>query len=367
MSRYRLLAMLLVVCCAVACRSQPVIGDPFGRTTIPPPATGGVPAAATPAPYYPQPGATTYPQPTYPQPGATRPGNLVPVPNGTVQPQLPATPQPGLPPAGQPIYPSTPQPSFPALPQQPSTSTPAPTFRQGSGIAPSRSAAPQLADATNTQVRPVSHQPRLRPVPSFSDNDARSTGWNAVVNIDADAQGEPVIRIEENAAPASVSNAGSASSEPAEDESVFDDEPADPLAPRGSVLRSSRTSSPVTPASATIAVDAEPSTGGASVVKPPAQFRPVAVRPPARYGHAPDYSWLKGRLEYSAARKQWKLRYLPLDGRTDEYGGSVVLDNVDESSYAAGDFVAVRGQLGKPDPETRDFAATYRVTQMKSM
>ena len=61
---------------------------------------------------------------------------------------------------------------------------------------------------------------------------------------------------------------------------------------------------------------------------------------------APDYSSLKGRLEYSAARQQWKLRYIPIDiadGQVDQYGGSVVLSDVAElKQFHDGDFVSVQ-------------------------
>ena len=45
----------------------------------------------------------------------------------------------------------------------------------------------------------------------------------------------------------------------------------------------------------------------------------------ATYGYDANYAWLQGQLEYSDATKQWKLRYVPVSGPTDKYGGSVVL------------------------------------------
>jgi hypothetical protein len=42
------------------------------------------------------------------------------------------------------------------------------------------------------------------------------------------------------------------------------------------------------------------------------------------FAHAPDYSWLQGRVEYSHLSKAWRLRYASVDSE-DVYGGSVTL------------------------------------------
>ncbi len=66
-----------------------------------------------------------------------------------------------------------------------------------------------------------------------------------------------------------------------------------------------------------------------------------------RYDFLRDYSTLRGRLEYSEIRDQWKLRYIPIDGKTDEFGGSVVLGDKDLlESYEPGDYVVVEGRMG---------------------
>ena len=46
----------------------------------------------------------------------------------------------------------------------------------------------------------------------------------------------------------------------------------------------------------------------------------------ARYGHEPNYGRIRGRLEYSKASGLWKIRYIPIDGSTDSFGGSVVIN-----------------------------------------
>ncbi|MEA1951184.1 MAG: hypothetical protein U9N87_07355 [Planctomycetota bacterium] len=79
--------------------------------------------------------------------------------------------------------------------------------------------------------------------------------------------------------------------------------------------------------------------------------RPQADKPfkdASRYGHAGDHDWLKGRLEYSQAQRRWKLRYIPIDGQTDQYGGSVILRKSSLlSGFERGDYVEVNGRLAE--------------------
>ena len=87
-----------------------------------------------------------------------------------------------------------------------------------------------------------------------------------------------------------------------------------------------------------------------STAQAPASRPPSAGKGPtdqgATYGFDGNYAWLHGQLEYSAATKVWKLRYVPIDGPTDRFGGSVVLADSDLlAGHKAGEFVAVKGQL----------------------
>ncbi|MCE9552197.1 MAG: hypothetical protein K8T91_02335 [Planctomycetes bacterium] len=95
---------------------------------------------------------------------------------------------------------------------------------------------------------------------------------------------------------------------------------------------------------------------------------PVSADYESRYGHASDYTRLKGKLEYSATRKQWKLRYVPVDssGPTDQHGGSVILAGLpaDMSQFHDGDFVTVEGNVGQRADDAKDFAASYQVRQI---
>jgi len=89
--------------------------------------------------------------------------------------------------------------------------------------------------------------------------------------------------------------------------------------------------------------------------------------PHTNYGHDPAYAWLRGKLEYSQIDSRWKLRYIPIDGKTDKYGGSVVLaDPALLGGCERGDFVEINGRLGGQDPKN-GFAPTYHATGVKRL
>lgn len=112
----------------------------------------------------------------------------------------------------------------------------------------------------------------------------------------------------------------------------------------------------------------------------PARVSPVAADAPARpafprterrdgrksyvdltaapcFGHADDYSWLIGQVEYSAVAKQWRLRYASVD-EFDRYGGRLVLiENQHLSHLKDGMYVHLRGHVVNPDSPAN--APTY--------
>lgn len=92
-----------------------------------------------------------------------------------------------------------------------------------------------------------------------------------------------------------------------------------------------------------------------------AAFQTVAPSA-AEYAHAPDYRTLRGQLEYSQSLRQWKLRYIPIDGPTDSYGGSVILaDSPALASFQPGDLVAVRGALAAAGAASGGFSPRYQL------
>jgi hypothetical protein len=92
-----------------------------------------------------------------------------------------------------------------------------------------------------------------------------------------------------------------------------------------------------------------------------------AVGQESAYAFAPDYTSLSGRLEYSHSLRQWKLRYIPIDGQTDSYGGSVVLgDSADLAAFKPGDQVSVRGSLAG-GPSAGGFSPRYRLDRVERL
>jgi hypothetical protein len=94
---------------------------------------------------------------------------------------------------------------------------------------------------------------------------------------------------------------------------------------------------------------------------------PVVVQS-GGYGYRPDYSWLEGKLEYSATGQRWKLRYIPRDAsenRIDQYGGSVILtDAARLSGFSPGEFVRVEGRLVGPAAGEHEFAPNYQIIRI---
>jgi len=85
------------------------------------------------------------------------------------------------------------------------------------------------------------------------------------------------------------------------------------------------------------------------------------------YGYDTSYAWLRGRLEFSPIDQQWKLRYIPLDGETDDYGGSVVLeDEVKLAGCERGDFVEIHGRV-LPEAPKSGFSPVYGITSLKRL
>jgi hypothetical protein len=99
----------------------------------------------------------------------------------------------------------------------------------------------------------------------------------------------------------------------------------------------------------------------------PAAAAPIAETSAAdasMYGYDASYRRLKGHLEYSPTNQRWKLRYIPITGRTDQYGGSVMLeDSPALKELHRGDAVIIEGQI-VGDSEPGSFAPLYRAERI---
>jgi hypothetical protein len=71
------------------------------------------------------------------------------------------------------------------------------------------------------------------------------------------------------------------------------------------------------------------------------------------FGHAPDYHWLSGQVEYSRLANGWRLRFASVD-EVDRYGGCVTLvQNKDLDRLKDGQYVLVQGHLNNPNDTHR--------------
>jgi hypothetical protein len=83
------------------------------------------------------------------------------------------------------------------------------------------------------------------------------------------------------------------------------------------------------------------------------------------YGYGPTYQQLRGRLEFSPALGHWKLRYIPIDGATDEFGGSATIANPDALyGYQAGDWIVVDGNLHAQQTVTGGYVALFTINSI---
>ncbi len=260
--------------------------DPFGRTTIPPPPTGTAAIHSKSNQYY-----GNSPRPMVPvasKPGNTTASNTAPpntqAANWVSNTSTTADPHNRL----QPIPPYEKEAS-PVTP--PPTATPVAAKPVAAKPVAAKPAAPA---ATSTTVTPPATQPQHTAAPTAAPkvNPPKAT-------------------------------------------------PIDPTAP---LQWSSGNPAPsAAPAVATTA-HTKPSTGqNVTVRREPVQQNPSRI---SRYGHTKDYTSVRGQLEYSAKDRVWIIRYIPIHGQQDAYGGQFVLsDRSKLEAFQAGDYVTIEGSI----------------------
>ena len=110
-----------------------------------------------------------------------------------------------------------------------------------------------------------------------------------------------------------------------------------------------------------------PSQGNARFRAPESSAASPVV-PRARFGFDPEYKSLRGKLEYSEIDRRWKLRYIPIDGTTDEFGGSVVLEETSRlAGCERGDFVEVHGQIAHSAEGDRGYAPNFKISRIERL
>ncbi|HVU86946.1 MAG TPA: hypothetical protein VHD36_06475 [Pirellulales bacterium] len=341
---------------AIGCQSRPQAMDPFVRTRIPPPATGDVGPIPTGA--YGAPVATSAPPP----PGYAPPGGSFSYGGGQL---TPVTPPPGAAPPASSTFPGSPPPPAAAPPTGPYGAPATPTY--------------QTPGAMPTSAPPPAGSPPYSPpgggwAPTSSVNGPPTTSMYSRETMQRELRplGETtragVLGAAANDIP---SDAGIAPGEQGLD-------PGDKLSktPMASPLQDAQDTRAIEPASYNMPQGAPPRViqGAYAAVGPSnrtvrqaSSTAVVAGKGPtdrgATYGYDSNYAWLQGQLEYSDATKQWKLRYVPVSGPTDKYGGSVVLaPSPALAGFRAGDFVSVKGKVAGASPNQGSYAPLYQVS-----
>ncbi len=102
-------------------------------------------------------------------------------------------------------------------------------------------------------------------------------------------------------------------------------------------------------------------------VAEPESIAPVEIGPDVKsrsdmYGHAEDYSWLKGRLQkVHVPGVEWKIRYSPID-EVDQFGGSMVLaPDIRMEDFKNLELVYIKGRQLSGRPSLYVTGPLYRV------
>lgn len=330
----RCLALLLLASLAAGCKAPAPSIDPFfGRSTVPPPGPGEMPVE-NPAAYYP--GA-----PNAPASAARRPDGQMPGAPGRPATQLASKPKAAKGGIGSQAI-----------------STPGATIRSATN-----KAEPAAAGSRVRAASPNEDSPAEKDDGEVDDREAADEPRHGSTLRIVPAKASAFIRKRE----AEAAKAAAEEDAKAEGEQDAEDEPepAAPIRARFTGLRKSNGDSArksVSTASFVQSIPVETEAGDEAEETPAASSKSASSR--RSYGFDPDYAWVQGKLEYSQAAKQWKLRYIPIDGKTDEFGGSVVLADSDLlKEYKTGDFVTVRGNVSGRDPQ--GFSAIYRIEQIE--
>ena len=333
----RLLAMLVAVSALSGCRSEGPTGtDPFfGRTRVPPPGTGAISGGPT-DPYYS--GAPSSTAPRYAPPTATSPW----VSPGTgAQPPAARGGQNYTPPGGTFKYQGSSWAPMGSSGVSGLEGRAASASPSGSSQSVAAKAAPTLAGRERVvQVLP----PRAKAAASSQEVPIPSSARAAT-------EAEP-RRLQVPKGPVEITD----------------------LPPAGRSTAATRSSSASGGSEVRLASAAQQPDDAAGVAaavgvsdETASRTSAAEVSPQADYGHDPEYRWLRGKLEYSQIDRQWKLRYIPIDGTTDDFGGSVILpDSKVLAGCERGDFIEVQGQLGQKTAKD-SYAPSYQAAKVKRL
>lgn len=368
--RNLLLALAITVAVVCGCTSQGTLPvDPFAPSRIAPPQTGWLNRSASGDPYYRTGQHMPAAAPTESQlvargsrpaaPGGdwSEPGKVLDPLAPAVQSETQALPSPV---DGQATLPSP---------------TPGPGDRIS--ILPAARAQP----TANTLAGPQPASPL--PATGIVEQTVSSRTSVATAGPTTEAASPERTRIVRTLQPRRTDSLAGSSTAPATDESAPNDhqspadaqqaEPATFEEPAGGDssgqypvrLTSAIGPLPRGPMSASQAAQVTPSAQALQPPAPSSPSEPAVQIAPNQYGYDAEYRWLRGRLDYSQIDGRWRLRYIPIDGQTDRYGGSVRLaDTSLLSAYRPGQFVEVSGRVIEMPQGNTDYAPLYQIDRI---
>ncbi len=276
-----------------------------------------------------------------------------------VPPPATRTLQPGT---AQPVYPGDAAPFVPAV-GAPSANAPANVYPPGTGV-PAPTYAPQSAPVTPpggwnqpatapTNVVPYGVQP----------TSARAT----IGTLPSDSQ--PIQVTPDNqslrfaAVPSPVTNdpLQIAAQQQGVVNTPYVYTPPTPIAQQGFTQPTQFAATP-TPAAASDGFRPQGSSQ-ATTPTPASQPNNTALpEDPARFGFDPTYRWLRGQLQYYPQTGYWGVRYVPLGGAADSYGGVAVIDNPEVlGGVQPGEYLAVQGYLETAEAGNGQFLPLFTV------
>lgn len=335
------------------CQSQQAFRDPFPMPRVPAPATGAA-----------NPNSNYYPEPPQTNPGTTSPyGGAVP----------PTTPSP------QPAYGSPSGTTAPGSPYTPPGGWSSDQRNSWRGAAAGQPEINGSSDDEKKQPANLAKRDSQSGIYSMVDDEKWTSGS---ARTSPSPQEVRQAGFENNAPSQFGSKSSSRSPQIGKDQDdiqkpdvLLQPNPPESATPKlKEINRIARNSTPVRQATFTaFEMEGEWPTSqprsiaekGVTVVRSSDQSRQHSR---SDFDYATDYTSLKGRLEFSETSKVWKLRYIPLDGETDNYGGSVVLDNDNAlQGFQEGELVRVTGEIVTGMPMEEGFAPWYRVSEIERM
>jgi hypothetical protein len=399
-----------IIAFTVGCQGQG--GNPFMRTTVPPPATGA--AAAPGGDYYggnaaTQPASVSLPGSAAPTgtmaPGPIAPGPVAPTPvvpppekrytapggynfpQGSVVPRKAVDPNPRDYRAGTAAIARAARPRASAMPQTDAD-------QQMAVVQPTSETVPTNSQPAESQPEIVQTAAVAAAAPADENDSTEPAETTTVAKVDAVSLPQWQEESVTSDAPNSSTTRGGAKlrivTPQADGAEVASNLPSNTsIAPEHSasaftVAKPTETTLAVAPAVAAATPATIPTSDRPSPRRYFDRARPVSFAAPvdatksssatpstspegsASYAHDGGYSWLRGKLEYSAAGRRWKLRYIPIDGQTDSYGGSVILSEAASlEGFRPGEFVTVHGTVGKDAAVSGSFSPRYNLERIE--